>query len=258
MTSAVAEPEQAPDLQHYLPEPNYTEDQEADVGLLLFARGFVLPTAPRTYAEALDWLAGQSTHPDRDYEGLCQLCMRMADGCPGGAPSALSCFQNMPSEFRTVGGDPKDAPIGADLFSRARNAGTSSFKFGHVLKKARPFTDGSMGGWSTDALRVGRVDKINPPALYDRWGHDYLGWGYMINGMIIDVKDPKPPVPRKPYNDLGDALVHLEQAADEMRAARTKAVDLKDSDAQDIQNLIDRALDLKGRTRNKFDNLRHR
>lgn len=254
---AVVEPDVAPRPSKYLGEPEYDGDQDEETGLLLALSGFVAPTAPRTFPQALDWLAHESANPTRNWHLLCQMCMRMSDGAPGGAASAKSCFLTMPKEFRVVGGDPDKAPIGADLFSASTNPDSPTAIFGHVLKKARPFKNGGPAGWSTDALRSGHVDKVDYNELYARWGHEYLGWGYLINGVVIDVKDP-PPV-RKPYNDLGDAVLNMEAALDEMRHARAKARELNErADVESIQFVIDRGLDLKSRVRNKFENLRHK
>jgi hypothetical protein len=216
---------EVPELDAYLDEPEYDEDSVQDepqnltLGLI---RAFVPPTAPRTFGEALDWCAAESAKPSENYAGRCQYFIRRADDCPGGFSSAKAQWFGMDSQYRFVDGSIEDAPVGADLFSVSHNPASMAFKFGHIIKKARRFKDGSLGAWSTDALRVGAPDKINPLDLYARWNHEYLGWGYQINGRVIDLKDPKP-VQDKQYVALSTAVINLQQTKDNYVAARKTA-----------------------------------
>jgi hypothetical protein len=248
---------EAPDPNEYLDEPEYTDDQDDDQGnVLQFARGFVTPTAPRTFDEALAWLAHESIEPSQNWAGLCQKCMRSADGCPGGFASAKDQWFGMAAQYRFVGADPKDAPIGADIFSMSRNPDSSSFRFGHIAKKARPFNHGAIAIWSTDAVRVGHVDKVGVD-LYDRWNHEVLGWGYQINGLVIDLKDPKPAQTEK-YVVLSRALVNIDQTINNYQTARATAKRLEEwGDHKQIQSLIEDAWALRRRTRKKLENMRH-
>lgn len=254
----MTEPALPPSPDAYLPEPTAVVDQDDQLSTMLIgARGFVAPTAPHTFQEALEWLAHQSAHRTEDWTGKCQKCMRMSDGCPGGFASAHDQWVGMDPNFRHVGGDPADAPIGADLFSHSRNPSAASFRLGHIIKKAFPFSDKTIGAWSTDALRTGQVDKINPLHLYEQWDHEYDGWGYKINQRVIDLKDPAP-VQDQQYLALGTARVNIDQTIANYRKARETAKVTKDWHDRDIFNdLIAEAQILRTHTTDRLNHLRH-
>lgn len=250
---------EAPGLHLYLDEPQYAADQDDETAdVLVLARTLVLPTAPRTYEETLAWCADQSAHRSQDWTGQCQKFCRSAPGCPGGAASALDAWFGMPDGARVVGGSPEDAEPGWQLFSRSRDPDALSSQFGHVIQVGRDFAGGQQSAWSTDALRLGWPDRINPADLYAKWDHEYLGKGRWQNGLWLDVKDPRPPKPVPvPYQRLGAAVVDADRVLHKLRKARDTAKDQHDwKDRDAIEDLIHRQMVTKAEIRAAYDKLR--
>lgn len=245
----------------YLAEPLYDGPQDAELadaaGFLRVARTLVTPMAPNTFGEALDWCLAQSQHRSKDWTGRCQEFCRTAPGCGAGFGSALEQWFGMPDSARHVGGNPGDAPTGATLFSRSRNPDALSAKFGHVIYAGRPFADNRQGAWSTDAVRTGWPDRVNPSDLYDHWNHEFLGWGQNMNGLWLDIKDPKPVQDQK-YIALGAAVVDADHVLVQLRAARDTAKAQGDQkDLTEIKHLIAEQIATKKSIRAAFDALRH-
>jgi hypothetical protein len=251
------DPDVAPDLDQYLPEPEFDGDQEDHpADLLVAARTLITPTAPRDLSEAIAWFAGQITSPSKDWTNRCQEFSRTGPGCPGGSASALDAFFNCPSEYRIVGGDVTKLEPGWQAVSRSNNTGSTMAKFGHIFPIVRDFSDGRQGGISTDALRRGKPDKINPSDLYDQWDHDYVGAVRWQNGKILDVKNPKP-VQDHRYDRADDAVVDLERAITDLAAARDKAKKQGDwHDRDDWRDLLRRVKRVRNDVRDAADTLR--
>jgi hypothetical protein len=264
-TPVQPEPTEQPHPGRYLPEPEYDSPQD-DGDTEAGSRGFLgatlvttHPMAPRDFPEALDWCANQSVHRLKDWTGRCQEFCRTAPGCGPGASSALDAWFGMPDAARHVGGNPEDAPTGAVLFSHSHNPDSLSSRFGHVIYGARPFANGNQGAWSTDALRQGWPDKINPSDLYARWGHEFLGWGEWENGLWLHLKEPKvKPVQDQRYVKLGASLVDADRVLVKLRAARDRAKELKDwKDRDRIIKLIEHQSAVKKEIAQAFAELRH-
>lgn len=255
------EPDTAPQPDEYLPEPDYTEPQDDEpaesLALLGAARTLVTPMAPRDYGEALEFCVQQSRTGGPVWHLLCQKFSRSAPGCPGGFASALAQWFGMPASARHVGGRPGDAPTGSVLFSRSRNPDAAAARFGHALYTARPFGDGRQGGWSTDALRVGWPDKIHPAELYERWNHEYLGWGENMNGLWLDLREPPKPTDTKPYILLGTAVTDIDQLLEHLHGAKDTAKAQEDwADRDAIHALIEDSRALRRKVRIARDQLR--
>lgn len=190
------------------------------------------PEAPRDWVETIDWARGQSTHRDRDWTGLCQMFSRVASGCPGGFGSAFAQWVGMPDAARHAGGRPQDAPVGSRVFTKGDNPA------GHVMIVARPFSDGTHACISTDALRLGWPDRIATTDLIELWDHQYLGWGENLNGLWIDIKDPKPQQTAQ-YEAIAAARDRLGSAIADLQNARDTAKEQKDwKDRDRIQAAI--------------------
>lgn len=249
----------APDPKTYLSEPEFDgpqDDQALVDGLVFQAHGLITPTAPNSLEEANAWFRGQIAHRSQDWTNGCQKFSRTGPGCPGGNSSALEAFFNCPREYRIVGGDVTKLEPGWQAVSRSQNSGSTMAKFGHIFPIDWDFGDGSQAGISTDALRRGYPDRISPTALYDRWGHDYVGAVRWQNGLILDIKDPKPEQTEK-YERLADSLVDCERALRDLRVARDKAKTVNDwKDRDEINALIQRQLALKRDIASTYDRLR--
>jgi hypothetical protein len=247
----------APEPSEYLPEPEFDDVQDDEHGdLLTLARTLVTPTAPNDLGATITWFRGQITHRSQDWTNACQKFSRTGPGCPGGAASALDAFFNCPREYRIVGGDPTKVEPGWQLVSRSNNSGSTMAKFGHIHPVVFDFTGGKQRGISTDALRRGWPDYVHSPDLFNAWNHDYLGAIRWQNGLILDVKDPKPVQDQK-YERLADSLVDFERALRDLRAARDAAKAREDwHDRDAINTLIARTVAVKGDVRAAYETLR--
>jgi hypothetical protein len=218
------------------------------------------PTSPRTWQQAVGWAAGQSVHRDKDWTGRCQEFCHDCYGIGGGFASALAQWHGLDDSDRHVGGSPKDAPLGAMLFSQGRNPGALSFRFGHIIVKTRPFTGGELGAWSTDALRTGWPDKIDPVALYSRWNHAYLGYGLNMNGVDLQVQQKRAIVkPQlKPYDAIAAAAVRTGKAIEAMQKSLATAKGTHDAaDVARIKEAIAQLRESKARLERMADRLKH-
>lgn len=230
--------------------PPMSQEIDDDLRMPSAARTLVRPTAPHDWSETLDRANAEIAHRSRSWAGLCQMFCRSMPGCPGGFASALIQWHGMPAEARHEGGSFEAAPIGSMLFSLGDNP------HGHVQIRARDFTD-APGAISTDALRVGWPDRVDPVALTDSWGQRRLGWGENMNGMWLQTKGAKP-VQDQPYVAIAAAVDRLGNALDDLRTARDTAKtagDWKDRDA--LQAQIDVLRAEKNRLRKMYDTLRH-
>lgn len=254
------ETDTAPSIKAYLDEPLYEADQddEASDVFALAVRTLVTPMAPRTWEEALDAAAAQSVHRSKDWTGRCQEFCRTMPGCPGGAASALDAWFGMPDGARIVGGSPDKVEPGWQLFSRSRNPDALASRFGHVIMVGRDFTDGNQSAWSTDAIRTGWPDRVNPSDLYARWNHEYLGAARWQNGLWLDVKVPRvKPVQDTPYAALGASLVDADRVLHKLEKARDTAKAQEDWDDRDyVQDLIRKQRSVRSAIAEAFDELR--
>lgn len=248
-----------PVTDEYLPEPQYSGDQDLETfdmdDVLDQIQGFLaratVPTAPRDLGGALDWWDGQIHHPDRDYDQLCQMYSRLGPGCPGGFGSAWLQWVGMPDEWKLKGVPPDEVPAGWILFTK----GTSIF--GHAFPKTFTRSDDTNAA-STNARRHNAPDRVKASDLIRAWGHTYLGAGRLMNGYLIDVHDPKPPRDER-YEAFASVRARLANAIEDLRDDRDLALRQGfTGDAERLQNQIDHARAFRRRLRELDERLRHR
>jgi hypothetical protein len=253
---AFPDPERAPE--EYLDEPTTKglQDDEPEPQARVLTLFRQQPLSPRTWEQALAWSASESASRSQNWAGLCQKFCRSTYGIGGGFGSAIAQWHGMPDSARHVGGSPADAPVGSTLFSRSHDPSSSSFTFGHIILAARPFSDGTPGAWSTDAVRVGWPDKVSRAGLYARWDHEYLGWGTNMNGVELQYKEA-PPLEDKPYEAIATAIERLGNALDNLRTARNTAKEQEDwADVKALNSEIDTLIAEKRRLKHLYDTLR--
>lgn len=213
----------------YLPEPDYDRDQDEDTQLQI--RGLArltVPQAPRNYEEAREWWVGQIANPIRNWNMLCQMFSRMGPGCPGGFSSAWLQWVGMPDEYKVYTSNPDAAPGGAIIFSKGSSV------YGHAMPAdPRPFSDGTKAAISTNARRSHAPDRVGRRALLQSWGHRVLGYGWLMNGMEVDFKEPTPPAQTKRYKVLKQIIENLKAGREVAR---------RQNDKQDIE-MFNREID---------------
>lgn len=118
---------------------------------------------PQAKARAAYW----HTHPTSDIlaTGRCQGVARGIVGARSFGSSAIIAWHNVPSQYKILG---KVIPGGLVYFDNPRVA--DSREFGHA-------TFGIENGyvWSTDILRMGRLDLVHWTVIRDHWGMRLLG-----------------------------------------------------------------------------------
>lgn len=135
--------------------------------------GNINPRGPIALAFAL----AQSLLATRDWYDDCQLFVRTALGCPGGAATAYQAWLAVPDGARHGFYNP---PAGVPAFWRGGSNGD-----GHT---ALTVGDGTV--WSTDIKRHGKIDKVAITEIHDKWGLEYLGWTESDNGVVVYTAPP--------------------------------------------------------------------
>ena len=206
--ASIAEPEQytsAPVSQEQQDEVEKPEEPPLTFALMSARTSL---TTPRWPSEALKYAQGQSTHPSRDWAGLCQMFVRSSYALPGGFSSAYLQWLGADPEDKHVGGDPTKAPVGVGLCYKG------SGPDGHIMLSSHPFQSGTAAAWSNDLVKHGKINKVSRTAPTTAWGQKYLGYITSINH--YDIKFPqsatKPKPQTKKYGSILRSIDYLEQS----------------------------------------------
>lgn len=167
-----------------------------------------------TFNEAMQWYQHESAHPSQSWLNMCQSSVRHAWGLPGGFSSAWAQWLGADDDDKHPGGNPNDAPLGAALCYKG------SSPYGHIVTKARPFTNHNPAVWSNDLVRSGHLDKVAPTAAVTKWGQKYLGYLTAVNNYDLNLPEvSKSPATAKPkpkdtqqYQGIQRAINHLDDA----------------------------------------------
>lgn len=239
-----------PRSDQYLDPPDNDLQEDEPLDLQTF-RTLVTPQAPFPWDRTLERAHSQIQSPTQSWEGLCQSFCRKMPGCPGGAGTAFIQWTILSPEWKVPGDNFDMAPWGSTLFSIGDNPA------GHVQLKDRPFSNGITRAVSTDALRVGKPDFVDPIALTNRWGQKRLGFALMMNGFALNVHEPQKPR-SLPYLPVDKAIDALGAALDDLREAREKARSTGDKHDEEVfQRRIDHLRAFKKKMREDYKSLRH-
>lgn len=197
-----------------------------------------MATTPVDFEAALKFYRDQARNPTQSWDGFCQMLARMSYGIPALYGSAFAQWLGADSKHKTT--DLNQAPVGSFLCTKGANPA------GHIFIAARPFKNGTSGGWSNDIVRQGEVDKCARNAPHDHWSHTNLGFILEINEHELDLTHGKPPKPKqnKRYEAVKVAIGKMEKALE--TAQRQK-------DHHDVRILTREINDLK----RLYRNLRH-
>lgn len=125
----------------------------------------LIVSAYNTPAQAVAAAAAQSAHPTLNLQGLCDHAVGLWYGLDhSGQASARTHWLALPANRKHPGAT--NMPMGSLVFY-----GVTSSGFGHVA-----IADGQGFIWSTDILRVGKVDRVDWRLVLTKWGLPLLGW----------------------------------------------------------------------------------
>lgn len=119
--------------------------------------------------EAAAYMAGLSKKGATGVKGLCLRTCRLAWDLPGGSPSAIAEWNEIPAKYKNT--DPDKAPIGYPHFWKVG-------KYGHVALQAEH--EGYV--WSTDAPVSNKVGLVDILWFSKHWRAQYLGWSSYFRG----------------------------------------------------------------------------
>ena len=145
---------------------------------------------------AAAYMRDLAMHGATGVRGLCLRTCRLAWGLPGGTPSAIAAWREVPIDHRHA--DPTTAPVGAPHFWTGNYGGLK--QYGHIALQAEH--EGYV--WSTDAPISNKVGMVDLLWFETHWSNrlagrrcTYLGWTDMLQGqhLPLGLEAPKKGTP---------------------------------------------------------------
>ncbi len=156
-----------------------------------------LPQAPKTAAEAAEFLRLEHTSGSLEWKRLCLKLQRTARGLPAVYPSALSAAMAVPESKRI-----KREDLRRGMVAYSDNPNDAN-PFGHIYYIAGRDANGRILTWTNDALRAGGVDIVPLDFYEERWGYSFMWGAEELNGYDIgreyERPEPKHPTLGKNY-----------------------------------------------------------
>lgn len=136
----------------------------------------------RVGEDAVAWAANQVIHPSQNWKDMCLKFVRSSFDAPGMGGTALGAWGRAAHKHAGDLNPPRAVPF---FFDDGHGGGQ-----GHVVLA---LGDGTC--FSSDARRVGMIDRVTLASIHSNWGMRMLGWTEDINGVIVHTSAIPPAWP---------------------------------------------------------------